>query len=661
MSQPPLSPLHDLAQAAGVARQWRDVSGQDHVVSDDTLIAILDALGHAAASTGQIRSSRSALAENQHGLPPMLVTEAGLPTRLPRRAASHADSAEVTGEDGLTLRLAITGGMLSPIARPGYYDLAIGGETGKLAVAPPQCPRPASRGWGASLQIPSLRGSSARAFGGFGELADAAQQLAQAGCDAVAINPVHALFPGQGDQFSPYSPSSRTFLNTAMGDPALLSLPDWPAATADSDLIDWRAALPQRLADLRACFAGLDAGRRAQILQASAAEGPALHRHAIFDALYCHFGAQGAADWREWPARYRTSGSPAVARFAAQHADEVAFHCFAQWLAREGLAAAQRRATDAGMAIGLIADLAVGVHPGGSDCWAMPEAMLQGLTIGAPPDPLGPLGQNWSISGFSPDGLRRSGYQPWTAMLRAALRSSGGLRIDHAFGLARLWVIPAGGDSPQGAYLSYPFLDLVRLATLEAHRAAAIIIAEDLGTAPAGFTQAVSSRNMLGMRVLWFERAADHGFIGAQDYPQGCAAMTGTHDTPTIAGWWSGRDLDWADRLGRLPAGTDRANAEAIRDWDRGLLWAALMPDSPRPAPGDPQPVVSAAIDHVARTPAVLAVVPVEDLLGEVEQPNLPGTITEHPNWRRKLPAPISELLKSDLVADRVKALSARK
>ncbi|MGB7654900.1 MAG: 4-alpha-glucanotransferase [Novosphingobium sp.] len=661
MPQPPFQPssphLHDLAQAAGLARQWRDVGGQDHVVSDDALMAILDALGHPTASSRQIKSSLSALSENQQGLPPMLVTELGLPTPLQTQAAS----AEVTGEDGATTRLAITDGMLAPITQPGYYDLAIGGETCKLAVAPPQCPLPARHGWGASLQIPSLRGSNANAFGGFGELADAARVLGQAGCDALAINPVHALFPGQGEQFSPYSPSSRTFLNTAMGDPALLGLPGWPAAAADADLIDWPTALPQRLADLRECFAGLDAGQRALILEASTVEGPALHRHATFDALYCHFRVQGAADWREWPARYRKADSAAVARFAAQHSDEIAFHLFAQWLAREGLAAAQHRASEAGMAIGLIADLAVGVHPSGSDCWAMPEAMLQGLTIGAPPDPLGPLGQNWSISGFSPDGLRRSGYQPWIAMLRAALRSAGGLRIDHAFGLARLWVIPEGGDSADGAYLSYPFLDLVRLATLEAHRASALIIAEDLGTAPDGFTQAVSSRAMLGMRVLWFERAADHGFIGAQDYPHSCAAMTGTHDTPTVAGWWAGRDLDWADRLGRLPKGTDRAQAEAIRDWDRGLLWSTLMPDSPRPAPADPQPVVSAAIDHVARSPAVLAVIPVEDLLGEAEQPNLPGTIAEHPNWRRKYPEPIADLLKGGQVAGRVKTLSDRK
>ncbi len=312
------------------------------------------------------------------------------------------------------------------------------------------------------------------------------------------------------------------------------------------------------------------------------------------------------------------------------------------------------------MAIGLIADLAVGVHPGGSDSWAMPGAMLQGLTIGAPPDPLGPLGQNWSITGFSPAGLRDSGYEPWIAMLRSALRSAGGLRIDHAFGLARLWVIPEGGDSAQGAYLSYPFLDLVRLLTLEAHRASALIIAEDLGTSPSGFTQAVSDRNMLGMRVLWFERAADHGFIGARDYPSNCVAMTGTHDTPTVAGWWSGRDLDWAERLGRLPEDTDRTIAEDVRDWDRGLLWSTIGTGSQRPAPEDTDPVVVAALEQVAKSPAILAIAPIEDLLGETEQPNLPGTVGEHPNWRRRMQAPLQALMNQPSNQKRLQAISER-
>ncbi len=243
-------------------------------------------------------------------------------------------------------------------------------------------------------------------------------------------------------------------------------------------------------------------------------------------------------------------------------------------------------------------------------------------------------------------------------MIRAGLAAGGGLRIDHAFGLARLWVIPEGGATRDGAYLGYPFEDLIRLATLEAHRAKAFVIAEDLGTAPYGFTQAVTDRQMLGMRVLWFERAADHGFIGPQDYEPLSAAMSGTHDTVTVAGWWRGRDLDWAERLGRLPEGTSRAEAEAIRDWDRGLLWSTLDHTAPRPAPEDPAPVVDAAIAHIAATPSAIALVSLEDMLAIEEQPNLPGTITEHPNWRRRIDAPLEAVFADDSFRRRCNILS---
>lgn len=652
------SKLHDLAKAAGVARHWRDVGGRELVVTDDTLAAVLSALGHETGTSRQIEASLADLAARQRRLPPMLVTEVGVATPVYTRATS----AEVTDEAGKTERVPIEGGVLQPILRTGYYDLAVAGEQIRLAVAPPRCPLPDLHGprmWGTAVQIPALRGTTPSAFGGFGELAAAAQVLGRTGCDALAINPVHAMFPGVGEDYSPYSPSSRIFLNTAMGDPTLLGLPALPEEMGEA-LIDWPAALPGRLSDLRRIFAGIGNERRAEIAQACDAEGAALRRHAEFDALDCHFRTKGTKDSRDWPAAFRDPDGPAVARFAKDHAVELEFHLFAQWLAREGLSAAQFQARDAGMAIGLIADLAVGVHPGGSDAWAMPSAMLKGLTIGAPPDPLGPLGQNWSITGFSPAGLRYEGYQPWIAMLRSALRSAGGLRIDHAFGLARLWVIPEGAGSSQGAYLTYPFLDLVRLVTLEAHLASALIIAEDLGTSPSGFTQSVSERNMLGMRVLWFERAADHGFIGAHDYPANCTAMTGTHDTPTVAGWWTGRDLDWADRLGRLPAGTDRAKAEEIRDWDRGLLWSTIGAGRERPAREYPQPVLEAALEHVANSPAVLAIVPIEDLLGEPEQPNLPGTTTEHPNWRRRLPAPLQQSLAHPSMQRRLEAFSNR-
>ena len=210
--------LHELAEAAGVQRQWRDVEGRDRLVGDDALRAILTAFGYPADNSRKIKASLSGLAERQHRPPPMLVTEVGQATSL----HTTATSAELTGEDGVTRRIEIVDGCLAPLAEPGYFDLAVGGETRKLAVAPRHCPLPAGRGWGISIQIPALRGGTARAFGGFAELADAAQTLGQAGCAALAINPVHAMFPGFGEGFSPYSPSSRTFLNAAMGDPAVL-------------------------------------------------------------------------------------------------------------------------------------------------------------------------------------------------------------------------------------------------------------------------------------------------------------------------------------------------------------------------------------------------------------------------------------------------------
>jgi 4-alpha-glucanotransferase len=379
----------------------------------------------------------------------------------------------------------------------------------------------------------------------------------------------------------------------------------------------------------------------------------------LFDALDCHFRPQGAHGWRDWPAAFRDPNNSKVIQFAKANQDEIAFHLFLQWLAKKGLEHVSAATRNAGMTIGLLADLAVGVDPSGSDAWSMSGSMLNGLTIGAPPDPLGPLGQNWSITGFSPDGLKQTGYAPWITMIRSALSSCGGLRIDHAFGLARLWVIPEGGTSADGAYLTYPFDDLIRLATLEAHRAGALVIAEDLGTAPHGFTQAIAQRHMLGMRVLWFQRAEDNGFIGAQDYDPLSVAMSGTHDTVTIAGWWNGRDLDWAERLGRLPPDIDRSKAEDIRDWDRGLLWSTIGDDAERPAPHNPEPAVDAAIRHIAHTPCKLAIVPIEDLLGEEDQPNLPGTIDEHPNWRRRYSEPLAQLLKQPVVAQRCTSLNS--
>lgn len=637
--------LHQLADAAGLARRWRDVEGRDHVVPDGTLEAIVAALG-----TSQEQESPGSLA-------PLLVADCGAWFAAP----SAPGRAEATGEDGLTHPLSTEGARIAAPAQPGYYDLAIDGFMTRLAVAPPRAPTLAhgTRQWGAAVQIPALRGASGSPFGTFGELAEAARAFASRGAAALAINPVHALFPGEGRNFSPYSPSSRIFLNGAMGDTALAGLPPLPPVEGAA-LIDWEQALPARLARLRAVFAALDPPTLARIASDPANSEPDLRRHALFDALFCHFDRSGARGWRAWPSGYRDPASPAVARFAREHPEEIEFHLFVQWLARTGQAASQAAAVDAGMSLGLIGDLAVGVDPNGSDCWSLPDTMLAGLTVGAPPDPLGPLGQNWCLSTFSPAGLRMTGYAPYIEMLRAGFAAGGGLRIDHAFGLNRLWVIPEGAGATEGAYLSYPFHDLLRLLVLEAHRAQAIVIAENLGTSPQGFADALAARGLLGMEVLWFQRAHDHGFIGARDYSDDAVAMTGTHDTPTVAGWWSGRDIDWAERCGRLSPDTGRAAVEADRDWDRGLLWSTIGRGEARPAADEPAVAVDAAIAHVAATPAPLMIFPVEDLLAEREQPNLPGTTTEHPNWRRRFDAPVADLLDRPAVTGRIALLNAR-
>ena len=655
-----MSELHALAAAIGLVRVWWDVAGRQQEVTDEALGAIATALGYPADSAAAIALSLARIEDERQRPPVLLVADAGQPIQIP----SSLTRADLIADDGTSRSLSIEGGYLPAIAEPGYYRLSFGRHELTLAVAPSRCHgldalQEGRRIWGPSIQIPSLRGRAPQPYGHFGHLDDAVGRFATRGADVVMINPVHALFPGHGIGFSPYSPSSRLFLNGAMGDPALVGLPPLPPGDGGDTLIDWENALPARLSQLRTVFNGLAPEFRSRVVRDSLAGGDALRRHATFDALDVRFRARGLDGWRTWPAPFHDPDGATVRQFAAENTDEIAFHLFVQWLAHESLAAVQGHAKAAGMAVGLLADLAVGVHTGGSDSWSQRDHLLHGLTIGAPPDPLGPLGQNWMLTTFSPRGLAESGYAAWIATLRSALSRAGGLRIDHAFGLSRLWVMPEGRSSSDGAYLAYPFHDLTRLAALESHRAKALIVAEDLGTKPGGFAEAIDETGMFGMRVLWFERALDHGFIGPQDYPADSVAMTGTHDTTTVAGWWTGHDLDWADNLGRLPLNSNRDKEDERRAWDRGLLWATFGGSEPRPAPDDPAPAVEAALRHIGRARSRLAIAPLEDILALEEQPNLPGTITEHPNWRRRMSAPLEDLLAEPETAQRIDTLAA--
>ncbi|HXH15267.1 MAG TPA: 4-alpha-glucanotransferase [Sphingomonas sp.] len=648
-----------LVAAAGLQPEWQDAAGHRQVVSDDALRTILDRLGHPCASEAQIADSLAAIVARNARATRFLSADSGDPIQL---ATEVSGKAELTLADGTKTSVTLVDGALTPVTQTGYHRLEIDGEVIDLLVAPRRCftiadAVPGRKLWAPAVQIASLRGDHPAAFGDFATLGETARAFGERGADALAISPTHALSPADASRYSPYAPYSRQFLNGLYGDPAAFGVigedRDLP------DLIDWQHAIPAKLARLRKAFAQATPKIDETLTAFRQDGGDDLERHAEFDALHAHFFATtGAQGWQQWPAEYHDPESPAVRRFVADHAEDVAFYAFLQWLARRDLDAAQNAAKDSGMAIGLIADLAVGIDPGGSHGWSRRSDLLTGLSIGAPPDPLGPDGQSWGITGFDPRALRETGFAPFIATIRAALAHAGGIRIDHAFGLRRLWVVPEGASAAEGAYLDMPFDDLMRIIAMESQRAKAIVIGEDLGTVPDGFREALDARAMLGMRLLWFERDAD-GFVPPAKWSTDAVAMTGTHDLATIAGWWSSRDIDWTWELGRKSDAADEPAHREARAEERTALWSAFDTDTEQPAPEDTDPVVDAAIAHVASTPCALAIVPVEDLAGLIEQPNLPGTIYEHPNWRRRMPDTTEALLNRPAVAARIDVLNA--
>lgn len=662
-----MNPLQELAQAAGLQIDWEDALGRPQRVSDPSLAKVLHALGLPAESEKQIAESRARLDEVETSCS-FASADVDEPLVLPA-GCGKPGPAELWFEDGSRRTVSLTDvpdGLQVPACdTPGYHDLILDRHRIRLAIAPKRGftisdAAPGRRVWGSSVQIPALRDERDTSYGDFTSLAAAARAFATRGADALAISPVHALFPADPTRYSPYAPSSRLFLNVLLADPGLTG--SSLSETAGGELIEWEQAIPRRLLALRRAWDGASEQVRRAVEAYRRECGEELERHATFDALHSHFFHSGARGWRDWPAKYHNPASEAVRAFSAEHSDEIAFYAFLQYLAKQGLEEAHLTAKNAGMAIGLIADLAVGTDAGGSHAWSRPEDLLDGLSIGAPPDLLGPDGQNWGITGFSPTALRRHGFTPFIATIRAALDHAGGIRIDHVLGLRRLWVVPHGAGASEGAYLTYPFDDMLRILAIESWRAKAVVIGEDLGTVPEGLRPKMAERGALGMRVLWFERDEDGAFIPPEKWSKDAAAMTGTHDLPTVAGWWRGRDIDWNWDLGRTTQAKSEREDRSIREGEREELWRAFTEAGT--ASGNPPPldgtgdVADAAVAFIGSTPCELAIVPMEDVLAQVEQPNLPGTTHEHPNWRRRMPDTTEALLGQPEVSRRLARLS---
>jgi 4-alpha-glucanotransferase len=379
-------------------------------------------------------------------------------------------------------------------------------------------------------------------------------------------------------------------------------------------------------------------------LAAYRAATPNLERFATFCALQ-HVHGQ---DWRDWPAAYRHPGRPEVAAFSDQHRQEADYHAWLQWLLDEQLAAAG--ATKA--CLGVVNDLAIGFSPNGFDAWSFQDELASGMSVGAPPDPLGPHGQDWGLPAFVPDRLAASRYQPFAQTIRAGMAHAAGLRIDHVMGLFRLFWIPDGAEPAEGTYVRYPADDLLGFLALESERAHALVVGEDLGTVAPGVRERLADEGVLSYRLAWFEQDPAGGRRRAADYPRLALAATTTHDLPTVAGFFTGSDLDHLCDIGVVTrGGATQADQEAQRESLCGLLEdEGLLAPGERSVPA----IVAALYGFLARTPCMLVAATLEDAVEAHDRPNVPGTIDQRPNW--SLPLPV---LQDDLAADpRVRRLA---
>jgi 4-alpha-glucanotransferase len=552
------------------------------------------------------------------------------------------------------------------------------------------------RAWGLAVQTYALRSARNWGVGDFEDLARLAEIAAAFGADFIGVSPLHALFLADPSRISPYSPSSRVFLNPLYIAPDLVKgfdrLPERDAlmselqALREAELVNYPAVQRVKLGALDALFDRFvkteDAPAKEAFARFRREQGPPLKTHALYEALSEHFVAQGGSvSWETWPAQYCDPKSLAARDFARATKRRVDFHTWLQWIADTQLAEAQRRARAAGMRIGLYLDLAVGISPDGSQSWSGGSAVARHARIGCPPDPFSAQGQDWGLVPFSPVGLAAERYEPFRSLLRTNMRHAGALRIDHAMGLQRLYWIPEGSTATDGAYLRYPFRELLEGVAEESWIYRTIVIGEDLGTVPPGFTDTIVRAGLLSYQVLYFT-ARDSTLMPPEAYRREALVCASTHDLPTLKGWWLGSDIGWRLKAGRATeADASRQRKDRLKDRQRliqALTEARLLeleashrqPEerakrSPKDAPPSnedmPDAVLVAAHRFLARTPCRLFAVQLDDTLGTVEQANLPGTTDEHPNWQRKMAVAIEQLGAHPLFRALTEAIAAER
>jgi len=675
--------LAERARRLGVADRYHGFWGKEEVVPQLVLQRAVDAM------TGDGRPGPT-----QHlGLPLVHVAREGEHIEL--RWTSHENTAarwRLAHEDndaelarGELLRsyqqaaIALTG----PLA-PGYYRLTLEGapaqEHCRVVVAPHACHvasglQQGERWWGCTIQLYALRSSRNWGVGDFGDLRRLCDAAAHQGASFIGLSPLHALFPHNPAAASPYSPSSRKALNPLYLDvQALVDLSGCDEAVQkvqsepfqerlralrETELVDYPGAAAAKEEILRILWRDFerneldqDHSRGAHFLSYMREREPTLGRHALFEALQAHLFAQDAKvwGWPAWPEDYRDPQGSAVRAFAQEHASDVRYRFWLQWLAEVQLESCQRYARTRGMGIGLYCDLAVGVNGGGAETWVEHEMFALGMHAGAPPDPLAPAGQDWGLPPWSPQRLKQARLQPFIDTLRANMRHSGALRLDHVMALMRLfWTGPDGGT-----YVDYPLEDLMGVLALESRRHQCMVIGEDLGNVAPRMREHMREGNLLSYKPLLFEREEDGGFRRPAQWQPKALAVVSTHDLPTLRGFWLGEDIELSARLGLYPQESAHEQQVLGRAQDRAHLLLALQHEDLLPPgssvqatsmPDASQAFVDAVYAFLARTPCWLVGVQLEDLTGQLLQVNVPGTTEDRfPNWRRKLSVTVEGL-----------------
>ncbi|MEU3981315.1 4-alpha-glucanotransferase [Streptomyces sp. NPDC026672] len=651
--------LSRLAELHGVATSYSPSPDRTVAASHTAVVAALAALGVDASTPGATRTALAARERElrERLLPPTVVHWTDAPgDALPE--LPPGTRLRVETEQGASRT--DTAGLPTGVHR--VIATAPDGRTAEtcLVVAPARLPEAAGRSYGLLVQLYSLLSRRSWGMGDLGDLAELASWAGRtAGAGFVQVNPLHAAVLGTPTDPSPYRPSSRRF-----PDPVHLRVEAVPeyAHVADRDrlgalleraetlrgavldkgaLIDRDAVweLKREALELVVREVPLGPGRQAAYDAFRAEEGEALEDH----ATWCVLAETHGPDWHAWPVELRDPRSPATARARAELRDRVDFHTRLAWLTDGQLTAAQRAAREAGMPVGIVHDLAVGVHPGGADAWAQQEYFAAGMSVGAPPDAFNARGQDWGLPPWRPDRLAASGHAPYRHLLRALFRYAGALRIDHVMGLFRLWWVPQGLPPTEGTYVRYDAEAMLALLALEASRAGAVVIGEDLGTVEPGVRETLHERGVLGTSVLWFERdwEGDGLPLPPGRWRADCLATATTHDLPPTAARLTGEHVELRDSLGLLtrPLAEERAAAAAdTAEW-LALLTSLGLLDTP--AGTDPVSAEEAEIRAVhrflLRTPARLVGVWLPDGVGDRRPQNLPGTWDQYPNWRLPL------------------------